>query len=93
MKFIFDYKRSKFLECNKTLFETNLKRIGDSHKPNVERDSKIIQTVLNIKSYFDDIMINYWISDGSMLGVFLILIVKFIKNKVLINIFSFQRMV
>ena len=71
-KFIFDYKRSEFIECNKTLYEANLNKIGSSFKQKNKKNLKIISSVLTLTSYFDDKMINYWISDGSVLGILLV---------------------
>ena len=67
-RFKFDYKRSEFLECNRTLFESNLNKIGSEFKPDEIRNLKIIHSALNMTKYFDEKLINYWISDGSMLG-------------------------
>ena len=67
-KFIFDYERSEFIECRYDLYESNILRLGQSFRPNDKKNLQTVESAQYLTKFLDERLLNYWISDGTMLG-------------------------
>ena len=69
-QFLFDYKHSKFIECNKKYAEESLNQMGSSYKINKENNIKIKDGLKYIKSVLEGYKKTYWLAAGTLLGNF-----------------------
>ncbi len=69
--FLYHYKYSKFMDCNRTLAESNVGKIinGNIYKQNPVSNSKILEGLLEINEIFENQNKPYWITDGTLLGM------------------------
>ena len=69
IRFVYDYKRSKFLECNRTSAEEICKtyKHNSIEKSDSESEKKI-KILKYATDYFDSIQKTYWIASGTLLG-------------------------
>jgi hypothetical protein len=69
-EFMFDYKRSRFLECNQTSAQITRNRLGTNVTEHDERSKRIGESLKYITSIFDSMKKTYWLASGSLLGGF-----------------------
>ena len=67
-KFIFDYNVSKFIECNRTLADHNLRVIGEKYKQNEERNKMLLPVMSHISKTLERLYKHYWLAGGTLLG-------------------------
>ena len=67
-KFLFDYKYSKFIECNRTLAELTLKQMGESYKQNYTRNKKIMDGIRYLSQSIELLNKPYFLFGGTLLG-------------------------
>ena len=66
--FLFDYNVSKFLECNRTLADANLRKMGDKYKPNIERNNMLLPVMSHMSKTLEGLYKHYWLAGGTLLG-------------------------
>ena len=67
-QFLFDYKHSKFIECNKEYAQETLKRVGNNYTINQENNKKVKDGLKYLKSVLEGYKKTYWLAAGSLLG-------------------------
>ncbi len=67
-QFLFDYKHSKFIECNKIYAQEALHRMGPSYKIDEENNLKVKNGLKYVKSVLEGYKKTYWLAAGSLLG-------------------------
>ncbi len=67
-QFLFDYKHSKFIECNKIYAQEALNRMGPSYKIDEENNLKVKNGLKYIKSVLEGYKKTYWLAAGTLLG-------------------------
>jgi hypothetical protein len=71
-KFLFDYKYSKFHDCNRTLADFTLKKMGESYKQNYSRNVKIMRGIRHLSKTIEFLNKPYFLFGGTLLGILLI---------------------
>ncbi len=67
-RFYYDYKHSKFIECNSALQKQNSKILNGTYIQNLKLNEKIKPCLAYIAEYFESLHKNYWLSSGTLLG-------------------------
>ena len=67
-KFLFDYKYSKFYECNTTLAAELVERLGETYSQNSTRNEKIIDGIKYFSRTIESLYKPYFLFGGSLLG-------------------------
>ena len=67
-RFLFDYSHSELRECNRNLYESNLKL--SNYKQNDKKNKIMISTLHYITSIFESKLKSYWIGSGTLLGFY-----------------------
>lgn len=67
-RFSFDYKYSKFIECNKTAVERNLKLSKYAYIQNQTINERFKPRLKYISSVFESLYKEYWLACGTLLG-------------------------
>ncbi len=67
-KFFYDYKNSKFIECNRTAVEINLKESNNSYIQNTTVNERVKPRLEYISSVFESVYKQYWLGSGTLLG-------------------------
>ena len=63
-QFLYDYKHSRFLECNRKLADS----VDEKYKQNATRNLIILRDLKEIKSVLEGYYKNYWLAAGTLLG-------------------------
>ncbi len=73
--FLYHYKYSKFIECNRTIADSNIglnvsQKNGKiiEYKQNTKKNDDIMQGLTYLAKVFERLDKPYWISDGTLLG-------------------------
>lgn len=67
-QFLFDYKHSKFVECNKKYAQEALNQMGSGYTINPETNLKIKEGLKYVKSVLENYKKPYWLAAGTLLG-------------------------
>ncbi len=67
-KFLYDYKYSKFLECNYKLAKKLKEKQGANYTENKERNVKILTGLRKFNEVMNDLYIPYTLFGGTLLG-------------------------
>lgn len=65
-KILYDYKHSKFIECNEQLAKENAK--NETYKQKVSRNIRVTNDLYYITAYFESLHKEYWLAAGTLLG-------------------------
>jgi hypothetical protein len=68
-KFLYDYKYSKFHECNRTLADAGIKLLGIKYRQNSTRNEKIMDGIKYITQAIEQLNKPYFITSGTLLGI------------------------
>jgi hypothetical protein len=67
-KFLFDYKHSRFIECDRALAKEASKRMGSAYVATKKNLMNAKISLAYITSVLEDSKTNYWLAAGSLLG-------------------------
>jgi hypothetical protein len=68
--FLFEYKNSKFIECNQDLRDEIFKIKGKNYSYlNATKENNAISVLEYIAKSLESLYKNYWISSGTLLGI------------------------
>ena len=67
-KFLFDYKHSRFIECDRTLAKEASKIMGSAYVATKKNLINAKVSLVYITSVLEDSKTNYWLAAGSLLG-------------------------
>ena len=68
-KFLFDYKYSKFHECNRTLADATFKRLGKTYHQNSSRNEKVMAGIKYMTNTFEQLKKPCFLIAGTLLGI------------------------
>ena len=74
-RFLYDYKHSMFIECNKKLARLNRDSLGSEYKIDYKRENDFLHGLKYIKSILEGFNKNYWLAAGTLLGMNIFLII------------------
>ena len=63
-KFLFDYEQSRFIECNRTLANNNVKLMGANYTQNSKRNKMISGVITHISDSLESFYKHYWLAGG-----------------------------
>ena len=69
-QFLFDYKHSKFIECNKEYAKESVKKMGNNYTAGELQILKAQNGLVYVKSILEGFKKNYWLAAGTLLGNF-----------------------
>ena len=67
-KFLFDYKYSKFYECNSLLADKTIRRLGEAYRQNSSRNEKIMDGIKYFSQTIQSLYKPYFLFGGTLLG-------------------------
>ena len=67
-QFLFDYKHSKFIECNRDYAKESVGIMGLNNKAEAMQNVKAKHGLVYIKSVLESHKKNYWLAAGTLLG-------------------------
>jgi hypothetical protein len=67
-QFLFDYKHSRFIECNRELSQSNRDSMGPEYKRDLKKENDFLFGLKYIKSVLEGFHKNYWLAAGTLLG-------------------------
>ncbi len=68
-QFLYQYRFSKFVECNRTLLEENIRLFNGNYSQNLAFNDRMMPVLTRIKSKFEQNIMNYWPSGGTLIGM------------------------
>ena len=76
--FLYDYKYSKFIECNKQYANESIYQMGKNYTSDDQKNKQIRHGLKYVKSVLEGYKKTYWLAAGTLLGKMLIfMILKF----------------
>ena len=69
-RFFYDYKHSKFIECNYEMAKKNLILSNGTYRQNRKLNLQKKPCFVNIVRELEGMYVPYWLSSGSLLGIF-----------------------
>ena len=82
-KFLFDYKYSKFYECNRTLAAELVDRLGENYTQSSTKNEKIMNGIRKFSQTMESLYKPYFLFAGTLLGGYRF--INFFNLKVSIN--------
>ena len=67
--FLFDYKHSKFVECDSKLAELNMKQLNGEYVQDKKRNKRITPCFKYLTKKLEEMKKHYWLSSGTLLGI------------------------
>ena len=65
---MFDYKHSKFVECNREYAKDSLKRMKGNYNADKDQILKARHGIVYVTSIIESFQKNYWLAAGTLLG-------------------------
>ena len=67
-RLLFDYKNSRFIECDRSLANRNLVVNGSSYKQDLKKNGMISSKLEYVTSELENMHRHYWLAGGTLLG-------------------------
>ncbi len=68
IKFLFDYKHSKFVECNREYAKDSLNRMKGDYSADEQQIKIARHGIVYVTSIIESFQKNYWLAAGTLLG-------------------------